>query len=266
MGDYDFLSVSFWSDCKNRHMVRTCVNSVAYRISKIDDIDLQIKIKEELANICLYIRDYYQGLNQQKLAIWMLLEFEIVFSCFAVTLIELLPKFGCWKDLNLILLEIKTDQKQKQNQKQKQIDNYTDLETAIYKYIGKVFNNDIKLVASGEFHNISNLVKFIGKEKRVFDKKTGFVKKFVKQQYKLVYKYSPARALQLYRQDCNLLFYHKKDDSLLKIKNSYSEAHSVFITNFGQNFMYDKVSKNDRSNSFNHLSIIIFLFLSLKLN
>ncbi len=95
------------------------------------------------------------------------------------------------------------------------------------KNIQTVFNKDLEVLHNNSLldnHQITNLVKFIGKEKRGLDRKIGFAKKFVKLNYRKEYQYSPAKALQHYRQDCRALmtYINKSQGSGNKEKFTYS--------------------------------------------
>ena len=220
--DFEFLKVSYWTKCKTRNQVREQVTLLFNNLLNIDDIERYQRFLDYFSQICLYIRDYYHGLNQQKLSIWLLLEFERVFPCFGNTLIELLPKFGCWKDLNLVLLEIHTGKDYDTTYKQ--------LENSIYEFIGKTFANDLEALSKGNINNITSLVKFIGKEKRTLDKKIGFTKRFVKQNYRNIYTYSPARALQIYRRDCKSLLVYKRPLNIDMTNNRVKKSNILINT------------------------------------
>ncbi len=242
-----FLSIDYWLNCKSRGEVSNVVDDVYQNIKLLDDIDGETSLVDKIASICLFIRDHYQGLDQQKLSIWMILEMEAYFPCFGSSMVEILPKFGCWKDLNLLLLEINNSDKWA----------YQYLEQTIYHHIQTVFNKDLEALHNNSLldnHQITNLVKFIGKEKRGLDRKIGFAKKFVKLNYREEYQYSPAKALQHYRQDCRaLMTYINNYKPIVNIKvnplvNLSQPCNNGQIKTMGpgQDFVFDIVKQTRR--------------------
>ncbi len=242
-----FLCIDYWLNCKSREEVSNAVDDLYQNIKLLDDIDRETSIVDQIASICLFIRDHYQGLGQQKLSIWIILEMDAYFPCFGSSIVEILPKFGCWKDLNLLLLEINKGDKW----------GYQYLEETIYQHIQTVFNKDLEVLHNNSLldnHQITNLVKFIGKEKRGLDRKIGFAKKFVKLNYRKEYQYSPAKALQHYRQDCRALMTYINNykpivnievNPIVNLSKTINNGQ-IKTTGPGQDFVFDIVKQTSR--------------------
>merc|ERR1711865_1210340 len=97
------------------------------------------------------IRDKKLDYGRKDISRWMLLEFELKYPRFLKELIPILKYFGYWKDYNLILEEINENIL------------YQDIESDIYLFLLTSLKKDIEYLNEGNYHQISNLSKYIGK-------------------------------------------------------------------------------------------------------
>lgn len=159
----EFLEPSFWMDCQSRYSVKQKINENLCQINDENILDLLL--------LTLYIRDKSHGLGNKNISRWMLIELETEFPGFCSSVLENLPKFGYWKDLNLILIDIFGNSRLEY------------FEKSIIKIIKNQFKLDQYYLESHQYDKMSNLCKYIGKERKSLDKKTGFTRKIVPQIY-----------------------------------------------------------------------------------
>ena len=151
-----YLETHFWIHCNSRDEIR----------KKINNTDISPDNIYELQLLTLFIRDRKLQYGLKDISRWMLLEFELKYPRFCKELIPILKDFGYWKDYNLILKEINGNIL------------YQDIESDIYLFILEKFKQDLEFYNEKQYHRISNLVKYIGKERKNLDKTTKFVNRF----------------------------------------------------------------------------------------
>jgi DNA-directed RNA polymerase subunit M/transcription elongation factor TFIIS len=194
MGKLLCHQLTYWTNCKTREEIASRVKEANIEILRYSKSPGLMKHQvTSLALMCLFIRDYREGLGYKDISRWMILELDRVFPSFASSIVPSLPVFGYWKDLNLILIDVYGDL------------HYEPLVERIYEYLSNRYYKDLNYYKIGEENRISLLVKYIGKERRSLDRKTGFTRKFVARNYPETYELSPARALSDFRSDCKLL-------------------------------------------------------------
>ncbi|GAG28532.1 unnamed protein product, partial [marine sediment metagenome] len=166
------LDPLIWIECKSIIDVRTNVIEIKKILNNLNYNNIEFnKIITDISLLCCYIRDHKNGMGKKNITRWMILEFKKIHKDFDVMMIPMFQLFGCWKDLNLLLLDINNNK------------DHEYLETKIYEYLVDNFKKDLDNFKEKKYNNISLLVKYIGKERRSLDKRLNFTRKFVSIMY-----------------------------------------------------------------------------------
>ena len=232
----NILDSNYWISCKKNNDIRKKFKKIHLNTPSF------FKNKKNLKNfiiLILYIRDKDYGLGMKDISRWMLLELELLEEGVIFSLFECIPIFGYWKDFNLILLDIYGDNR------------YSVLENQIYDYLKQTLMQDINNYNDGYYSNISLLSKYIGKERKSLDKKTGFTRKFVLELYPGE---SLFKALKKFRRVCQKINKIKeteknKDNNKMKsdfFKNKIDSKKITFVKILNNINQFPKYTRSER--------------------
>lgn len=198
-----FLTTDYWESKLTRHDIKLSVEEFCYHIKDYHRSDRE-QIINELLVLTFFIRDKYIGLGNKDISRWMFLELELAYPGFLSKVLKSIPDFGYYKDYNLILIDIVNDKK------------FKHIEDNIYNIILEQFKLDLLNYEKTNYDSISLLVKYIGKERRCLDKKTGFSSKLASLLYPNL---TFTQKLRKYRADCSKL------SSIKNIKNNKNKIN-----------------------------------------
>ena len=201
----NILNVNYWINCNSKLEIKLKIKK------NISLIKSNKKLCEEFLLLILYIRDKQYGLGNKTISRWMLIELEYYYIGITESILINLYKFGYWKDLNLILIDING------------IPPLKHLEDNIFNIIKVQFKKDIYNYETYKYDNISSLVKYIGKERKSLDRQTGFTKKFVSYLYPNL---ELLEALKKFRCICK-----KINKIIIKEKNNFNNNMINFKKN-----------------------------------
>jgi hypothetical protein len=223
-----FFEPTFWTVCQSRFEIKENIEYFSFSIKDIlyNSYDKKKKYFEHIIFLIFFIRDKYIGYGLKDISRWMLLELDRQYDGILDLIISNLIHFGYWNDYNLILKEINKDPYYKKTEKK------------IYKFILESFKKDIYFYENKQYERISNLVKYIGKERKSLDKQIGFVRIFVSLLYPEL---SQRVALKKYRIMCS---------NLNKVKHieKYKNIHKM-LKDYRQKYKtttFKDISRNPR--------------------
>ena len=159
--DPECLTLPYWNSITSQSQLEQQVNHILSQLQQVRYEEQQNTL-ELLGFLILFIRDETHGLGNRDLSRWLLLKLEQDYPSLTYPLIRKLPVFGSWNDLNTILLETNNRLE------------YATLRGLIIDTIKTQFVQDLNNAKCDRSHLISNLVRYIGKERRALDRRTGF--------------------------------------------------------------------------------------------